>query len=256
MKAYACVYRRSIPAKSHLDATTRDAANDPTLQKFLAAYFREDRYFDWGDDPSFFAASEMLGDVRRASWGVCRPDVRETVEKGSFIAFFCAKPRLSDHAVVDYYYIGVGTVRTKIDRSTLWTDAAYQPYRQFYNVLATMRCGKEARHERFHPYHENWRKRLSPYVIFEANDELTQFNIETPLYVATYRGGKAETWKSDLPASRLKELLFGKHLTRQSLRTSHTGFAHPKLRLCGSSTRLLHELRKELIDIARAGELA
>ena len=51
------------------------ADSDPLLSRFLNGY--RENFWDWGDDPSFFAAEHRLGDVRRASWGVCRADVRK-----------------------------------------------------------------------------------------------------------------------------------------------------------------------------------
>lgn len=77
MKAYICTYRQP-----HMDPSVREwrltkplADNDPLLSRFLNGY--RENFWDWGDDPSFFAAEHRLGDVRRASWGVCRADVRK-----------------------------------------------------------------------------------------------------------------------------------------------------------------------------------
>ena len=74
MNAYVCTYRKITPPPADLKRTEQAAAKDPLLRKFLEGY--EASCFDWGDDPSFFAAKYRLGDVRRASWGVCRRDVR------------------------------------------------------------------------------------------------------------------------------------------------------------------------------------
>ena len=60
-------------------------------------------FYDWGDDPAFFAAEEFLGDVNPASCGVCRRDVREQLRNGDFVIFFCAKA-LEDRTW-EYYYI-------------------------------------------------------------------------------------------------------------------------------------------------------
>ena len=61
------------------------------MREYLALYklgMEQDGecYYDWGDDPSFFAAEEFLGDVNRASWGVCRRDVREKLSGETWLS--------------------------------------------------------------------------------------------------------------------------------------------------------------------------
>jgi hypothetical protein len=88
MKAYACVYRQRRPTLAEMRRTREAAARDPLLRDFLDAYARGASYLDWGDDPAFFSAKQRLGDVRAASWGVCRRDVRAALCQGDFVAFF------------------------------------------------------------------------------------------------------------------------------------------------------------------------
>src|SRR5262252_6813465 len=138
MRAYVCVYRNSVPTRRSWALTERAAAGDPALAKFLTAYERSDCYYDWGDDPSFFAASEILGDPRKASWGVCRRDVRSSLQPGDFVAWFCAKQR-SEPKEWRYFFVGCGTAAHVISRNALWEDSRFAPYRRFYNVLAKPR---------------------------------------------------------------------------------------------------------------------
>src|SRR6266849_6163783 len=111
--------------------TNAAAKQDPLLRTFLEGY--DHSYYDWGDDPSFFAAQHRLGDVRRASWGVCRRDVREALGERDLVVFFCGCE--DETRVWRYYFVGFGTVRALVKRAVLWTDPVYAPYRKFYNVL-------------------------------------------------------------------------------------------------------------------------
>jgi hypothetical protein len=75
MKAYACVYRHKRASAAEMRHTRLAATQDPLLRKFLDAYPGQTSYLDWGDDAAFFSAKHRLGDIRAASWGVCRRDV-------------------------------------------------------------------------------------------------------------------------------------------------------------------------------------
>src|SRR5438477_17569 len=83
MNGYVCVYRHSIPCRRDWLRTESAAASNPRLRRFLDVYDDQSCFYDWGDDPSFFAASEMLGDVRKARWGVCHLDVRRSLKAGT-----------------------------------------------------------------------------------------------------------------------------------------------------------------------------
>lgn len=111
VKAYVCPYRHSQPGASDWARTREAAREDPLLQEFLDRYQDADCYLDWGDDPSFFCAEALLGDVRLAGWGVCRRDVRSRLEPGDMIVFFCAKPTPETW---EYFYIGFGSVRASL----------------------------------------------------------------------------------------------------------------------------------------------
>lgn len=226
MNAYVCTYRQITPPPADLKRTEQAAAKDPLLRKFLKEYGAS--CFDWGDDPSFFAAKYMLGDVRRASWGVCRRDVRGDMKEGDVIIFFCGSKR-NERKSWDYYFIGVGTVAGIVEnRKLLWTKPAYAAYRTFYNILVDS-DGKQF--ETFHPFHKDWELRAkAPYIVFDPAQSV--FNLDSPHLVATWNGdGLQEIWRRDRQTRAIEQLLFVERDIKRRLRTSRTGYAHVKLNL-------------------------
>ena len=117
MNGYVCVYRHAIPCRRYWLRTEPVATSNPGLRRFLDVYNDQGCFYDWGDDPSFFAASEMLGDVRKATWGVRRPDVRRRLKALDYVMFFCAKSVRGP--VWEHFYIGVGTVSLGLTRQTI-----------------------------------------------------------------------------------------------------------------------------------------
>jgi hypothetical protein len=235
MNAYLCTYRSRKPSPRQLRLTEAAAKRDPLLQAFLASY--NDSYYDWGDDPSFFAAQHLLGDVRKASWGVCRRDVRDSLGIGDVVFFFCAR---HVERAWHYHFVGFGTVRALVKRKALWTDAAYAPYRKFYNVLARLVGGRLVQSETFHDYHDNWSLRAkAPYVLFDVAQ--SSFNLRSPHHVGTWEKGAStpETWFTDARSTRIEHLLFVERGIRRRLRTAKSGFGHAKLNLlrAGRTTR-------------------
>ena len=235
MNAYVCVYRQITPPPGAKKKTEQAATRDDLLRKFLNEY--DGSFYDWGDAPSFFAAQHMLGDVRKATWGVCRSDVRSDLGKGDVVVFFCGSQN-KDEGPWRYYFIGFGTVRELVRRrALLWTKPAYAPYRKFYNLL-TESDGKWR--EVFHPFHrKDWERRAqAPYVVFDR--ARSAFNLNSPHAVATWDGeGNQETWKRDRRTREIERLLFVERGIERRLRTSRTGFAHVKLNLLrdGNKTR-------------------
>ncbi len=255
MNAYVCVYLHRIPSRRDWHRTESAAASNPTLRQFLDVYDDQNCFYDWGDDPSFFAASEMLGDVRDATWGVCRPNVRKALKTGDYIAFFCAKQVRG--RVWDYYYIGVGTVSLGLTRQTIWLDDQYAKYRDFFNILARSSTdGSLEQHEIFHAYHDNWKYRCNaaPYWLFAR--EQSQFNLINPLHVATYTGAKGtlETWRSsqDQQVAHLEAILFPSSASPRRLRTTHIQISHQYINLLKhlSQSTDLNALRSHLIELA------
>ena len=247
MTAYICTYRRATPSQKERLQTEAAATRDPLLQAFLERYDKS--YYDWGDDPSFFSAQHRLGDVRKASWGVCRRDVRNALRVRDFVVFFCGR---DDGHVWRYYFVGFGTVHALVDRADLWTDPAHSAYRKFYNVLARLDGGRLVQSETFHKYHENWKVRAeAPYVLFDAVH--SAFNLESPHHVATWNYGAPtpEKWTKDCRSKEIERLLFAERGIVRRLRTSKSGYSHTKLNLGSAGRtprpgRTLQELRQAL----------
>ena len=219
---------------------------------------RNGRFYDWGDDPAFFAAEEFLGDVRQASWGVCRPDVRRQLSRGDFVVFFCAQQQLDRPSQWNYYYIGVGTVSKVIKkRRRIWTDDAYSKYRHFYNLLVD----ESGNHrEVLFPHHQSdWKDKLqAPYIFFESSAK-THFNVRDPLLVARYdrgvranRGGILESWQLDDEYARAIDELIPIREGGKKLRTSHQSHAHRHMNLSRrDNSRRLNRLRRDLVSVSK-----
>lgn len=259
MNAYVCVYRRSCPSAKDFERTRLAGVKDPFVKRFLDIYYNDTSYFDWGDDPSFFAAHYRLGDVRLASWGVCRPDVRAVLNPGDFVVFFCGRAEPGTEGCWKYFFVGVGSVSRALSRTEVWQQSRFTPYRQFYNILAKATTSGWAQQETFHPYHAKWRARAqSPYILFEPST--SAFNLDSPLHVATYAGTVPETW--DLQSPRVRELhdmLFIERGITRPLRTARYGHAHPKLNLgrylnADRPGRPLPDLRTALLHLVRIAD--
>jgi hypothetical protein len=252
VKAYLCTYCHKSPKPRDRVETCTAAKEDPLLRKFLKEY--DGSYYDWGDDPSFFAAQHLLGDVRRASWGVCRPDVRKVLKKSDVVVFFCG--RKEQGRVWRYYFVGFGIVRELVKpRTALWTDA-YASDHRFYNVLACLEVGRLVQWEIFQPDHDDWQRRAdAPYVIFDG--ALSFFNLTSPHCVATWDGGPIpEEWRSDDRSKAIEQLLFVEREIDRRLRTSAKRRPHPKLNLLRAGGvirpgRSLPELTKALSRLVK-----
>ncbi len=264
MNIYLCVYRQQIAKGWNKTWKEASVTNNTALKNYLRRYkkrFRKNnqnigRFYDWGDDPAFFAAEEFLDDVHKASWGVCRPNVRTKLVAGDTIVFFCAQQHPDNNDQWEYYYVGLGTVgKILTERKKIWKEKCYAGYEEFFNLLIDPNgCHAEP----IHPYHRDWVNRAkSPYVIFEASDK-THFNITNPLHVATYRKGEAdsrkgkplEVWRlqEDARVKRIYELI-PKRGNGKKLRTSPTGSGHQHLNL-GPLSHNLKETKRKLLKIS------
>jgi len=249
MNAYLCTYRQRPPRPRDLSETRKAGKDDPLIGRFLSEY--DDGHFDWGDDPAFFAAKHRLGDVCKASWGVCRPDVRADLEPGDVVVFFCARPN-KVRTKWAYSFIGFGTVGERIWHEEVWKNRRYAPYRSFYNLLINKRGQQE---EIFWPVHTDWKRRLeSPYILFDAAESV--FNLDSPHQVAEWhKGDEREVWRPGRRAMNLKRVLFTERGIVRGLRTSQTGYAHTKLNLLQDGRnvrpgRSFPELLKVLAELA------
>ncbi|HEY9285128.1 MAG TPA: hypothetical protein VIP46_16870 [Pyrinomonadaceae bacterium] len=265
MKAFVCVYRHSVPHQAELRKVEKAAENQPLLRKFLAEYSNPGCFYDWGDDPALFCAGEILGDVRAATWGVCRRDVRRQLARGDLVVFFCGKQRTDAPKVWDYFFVGYATVREAISRQQLWAEDRFSIYRAFYNTLAKPSGGILIRHEPFGNEHKDWLIRSeAPYIIFESDSHLTDFNTSTPIKVATKPADSPfERWHSDSNGlvNHLEDVIFTRLKIKRRLRIGSVQRAHRHISLHrdfikahrrateGEVTSYLHALRDELAKI-------
>ncbi len=218
------------------------------MKRFLEEYRRADSYLDWGDDPSFFSAITQFGDPRRATWGVCRRDVRGSLVLGDAVAFICAK-FLPDARRREYHYVGCGTVGNLInDRRLIWKDEGYTLMRDYLNILAQPDTRGRLRNIEVFPEHKDWQRRAEqPYVLFDP--DRTAFNLTNPHLVAMFEpsNGVSERWCTDTVSSELRRLFFTR--TRQHLKTSLHRNQHPKLRIHCEPHRLA-DVRDRLVEMA------
>ncbi|MDQ5872670.1 MAG: hypothetical protein M3547_10770 [Acidobacteriota bacterium] len=230
MAAYVSVYTRKIRPSSHQARTAVAAERDPALRRFLAEY--PDSFFDWGDDPAFFAARVFLGDVRRASWGVCRRNLRARLAPGDLVVFFCAREAATTKGRWDYYFVGFATVGSAPNREQIWREERYSAYRSFYNLLVRPEGQTFVHAEAFHPPHSDWaRRRSAPYILFDSRPGMTEFDLVSPPHVAVYSGSLPERWNQEPTAAHLENLLFRSRGRARRLRTSKTGFGHTYMKL-------------------------
>ena len=253
MNAYLCTYRHYVPTAAQIRKTAAGRATDQDLKDFLNEY--ENSFFDWGDDPSFFCSSRQLSDVNRASWGVCRTDVREVLREKDVVVFFCGRQYKAVRCW-NYYFIGFGTVQHVVPRKDIWTNPKYKPYRSFYNVLAEWNGKSLVQKEYFHPFHDDWEKcrACAPYIIFDPTE--SAFNVTAPHPVATWQldDKVPEIWNRDWRSKRIEKLLFIDRAISRRLRTSRFGYAHVKLNLTHEDRVLrpgcgMDELRAKLRNL-------
>jgi hypothetical protein len=243
--AFVSVYRNVILSPHGRGKVARAAEEDPALRKYLEEY--DESYFDWGDDPSFFAAQEHLGDVRRASWGVCRRNLRRLLVPGDLVIFFCVR-QCRRPEVWHYYYIGFGTVRLRLTRWCIWQDPKFASYQSFYNLLVRPH-NDELVHAEVFPEHKDFEDRLPDYILFDPREGRTEFDLKSPPRVATFFLTIPEVWNLSHPfAAELHELLMEGQKRR--LRTSINGNAHPYMRLT-SEPNETERIRQKLIELER-----
>lgn len=234
MKAFICVYRHSDPSPSEWNNTMTAACTDPRLQQFMNGYRQPSSFYDWGDDPGFFAASQILGNPSEASWGVCRRDVRSQLSPGDFVVWFCTRSQPNRTGYWDYYFVGCTTVAHTIDRFQLWSLPHYLPYQSFYNTLARPHGGALIQHETFHDYHDDWQYRAAaPYIIFDGSPSLSAVNLTNPAHVATGTAGTSEVWLSpqNPKVAQIEATIFTTLQVTRRLRTSHPQRPHRHIAL-------------------------
>ncbi len=153
-----------------------------------------------------------------------------------------------------YHFVGYGTVKGCLSREEIWQNEKYNPYRNFFNILAKPENGKLVQHEIIGEGHDDWENRLTaPYIIFDRNPKMTNFNIATPLFVAQKKPDElTETWLDKPEVNRLKDLLFTQfgitcHLRTTNLQRAHRQIAIHKALPKERTEILLPKLREQLL---------
>jgi hypothetical protein len=85
-------------------------------------------------DGSPGAAAPTWGTDRVLSWGMCRPDLRNTVTVGD-VAVFMAADRLSDRPSARYQLAGWATVERTVSQLDIWQQEKLAVYRHYSNLL-------------------------------------------------------------------------------------------------------------------------
>jgi hypothetical protein len=236
-KAFVCVYQHTKATADEKQLTAEERPEDPLLQSFLTHYDELDCFYDWGDDPSFFAATHLLGNPAAASWGVCRSDVRKQLRRGDFIVWFCAKYDLATAGRICYFFIGCTTVLYVVgDRRHIWTERRYMPYRKFYNVLARLNGGGALeQYETFHRFHnDDWQRRATaPYIIFDPDPTMSVVDLNHPLLVACREPReRLETWRNGVVrVAKLRRVLLSDNGIPRNLRTNNLQQTHRQIAL-------------------------
>lgn len=249
---YVCVYRHPVP--SRLEWAHVESAEGALMAEWRAAYQQPGSVLDWGDDPSFFGASRLLGSASLASWSVCRRDVRSSVRPGDAVVFVNAcyewDVRRRPTGAINYAYTGVATVSRTATREEVWSDPSLEPYRSFFNALARPSPDGLVNVEVFPP-HDDWELRAGAPVVF-FDPKRTCFDLDSPRIIARHERGQPvpEAWSADPASQRLEALLFAD--TPRRLRTSNAGYAHAK-RVVRLEEPAFHAVVDELLDIARDG---
>lgn len=229
MNAFIVVYQHSFRSDKLKQRTLYQNQGNKLVEKYLKAFSDDDSYLDWADDPSFFCAQEMLGDIRQASWGVCRRDVRKQLHPGDLVVFFCGKQNLQELKEWKYYFVGFGTVKEALSREEIWQNDKFSRYRDFYNILARPQNGQLIQHEIIGKGHIDWKCRLTaPYIIFDSDPKSTHFYLEDPLEVAVKKPNKKlEDWNYyDPKVKELRNILFDQFGIKRNLRTNNIQRAH------------------------------
>ena len=263
MKFFICVYLHPILTNGGSKSPRREVSGNKALKEYLQRYensYKKNkggigRFYDWGDDPAFFAAEYFSKDINKATWGVCRPDVRKKLCEGDVVVFFCAQQQ-RDETTWKYYYIGLGTVGEVVQpREKIWKMQRYAEYRKFFNlIINSMSCHSET----INP-HKDWAHRLaSPYIVFDNDPERTHFNVTNPLLVAIYsesdiarKGKTLEHWMLEDERVNTIYKLVGKRDSGSRLRIPNKYHPHKEMNLVRLDDKQLERKRREFLKVSK-----
>lgn len=215
--------------------------------------------YDVGDDPAFFSANHFHGSV---TWGVCRPDVRNQVVSGDWVAFFAAERAHAGRAM-RYRFSALLRVEKKVAQTSLSASDLKPGFQSYLNLLIRP---SGTGWEHFEPaaqrssWHRDWLWRLctgnglrkadavaagdahragteltingrsapiaANYVIFSKEESLV---VENPPVLANYhQGDRHETWVGEQRSRGIRELLLGD--SQRWLRTTNRQQPHRHIR--------------------------
>jgi hypothetical protein len=232
MKAFIVVYQHSFRSDKLIQKTLDRNKGNLHVSNYVEEFKQDNSFLDWADDPSFYCSQDILGDLRQTSWGVCRRDVRNQLETGDLVVFFCGKQDIQERKRWKYYFIGFGTIKYTLYRKDIWGDEKYSPYRDFFNILAHPDNGVWVQYEPIGEGHDDWNYRLTaPYIIFDSDSHRTNFNLKNPINVAEKKPDKLlEDWNCDDPkVKELKKILFDQFGIKRNLRTNSKQRPHRQI---------------------------
>ena len=248
---------------------------------------------DVGDDPAFECSRQWAHTGARLSWGVCRPDLRNTITMGDVVVFIAAD-RLSDRRSARYQLAGWSTAERTVSQLDVWQHEELAVYRQYRNLLIRPADDGSGfvHHETQHPEHPDWlwrlarhtrrgppkaawitagahlgipadgvfhigrhRERVAPnYVLFSADPDQTVILADPPTVAIATTPGQLETWTADPFAVGLRAMLLGQ-VKGRGLRTTNRQQPHRHIRLDNPVLlrEHLHQLIKEHGLAARLG---
>lgn len=201
--------------------------------------------YDNGDDPSFQVARKFGG---KLTWGVCRPDVRNSLYEGDIVVFF-SYSRHNAHIDSNYRMCGLATVERKVSQTDIWQDPDLSYLQSHQNLLVRPSNDEENVWEHYEPAlpgskaHKTWLwrctnrsqnkhefKRIQKtdkfkigtaingipvyfvpnYILFSSYPTKTWI-LSNPPVVAKYKSGnKYEEWNEDSFSKGIRELTLGK----------------------------------------------
>jgi hypothetical protein len=214
----------------------------------ISGIFKDVEYnwpYDNGDDPSFYSMRSRGG---RLTWGVCRPDIRNPINKGDIVVFFSFQ-KDKRNKEMEYRFCSVATVEDKVSQADVWQKEELKVFRNYNNLLVKP-SNIDGVWKHFEPTlkgrhaHKHWLWRCTKhgnlkknqfieisktnvfkqgymiegvliefaknYIIF-SSDPTKTFHIANPKVVAKYKKGMLyEDWRNDKFSQEIKSLVLEK----------------------------------------------
>lgn len=216
-----------------------------TIASFRLAVKRQNWPYDNGDDPSFYAARTLGGQL---SWGICRQDVRNGLLTGDSVVFFSFR-KFKTTGDAEYRLCALATVDRKVSQSDIWRDKSLEIYRKYSNLLIRPTGAKHDSWEHFEPSlqgsqrHGDWLWRIAEntgfrkpefkdlqltdrlesgatirdrpiviadnYVLFSPDPAKTHILSRPPVIAWHSKGKPREEWTRDAFSQSVRQLTLG-----------------------------------------------